>query len=279
MSKKLSLIGLIFVILLIIFKGTIGNFINPTLVISVYVSVPILILFLISDFRSKSLKQTKKSSFIFIIPIVIGIIGCNGTFSQSYTQSMVKQSFTNKNTNSSVSTTKMNENTKETEKSANTEKSVESEENTENIDNVKTETESIIEEQKVQENGKVINVNDDNYIETLNKVYDNIDSYLGTTIKIEGCIFRDDYTMLKNQFGAGKYYMYCCAVDMSLCGFLFEYDNYNKVETGKWYKIEAVVDKHDVEDDYYGEFTEPLLMVKNITEISKPKNTMVYYNY
>ena len=266
MSKKISLIGFIFIILLIIIKGSLSNFIAPTLTVFVYISLPVIILFLISEFRKKDIsrrsRRKRKVSFVFLIPVIFGIIGYNGTFSEAYTKNIAK---TNYNNNLSISTTnkKYNTSTQETVNENNNEE-------TQNVSEQKEE---------VKENGKVINVNDDNYIDTLNKVYEDIDGYLGTTINIEGCVFRDGEGMQENQFGAGKYYMYCCAIDMSLCGFLFQYDNYEEVKDNNWYQIEAIVDKHEVTDSYYGTYTEPVLQVKKITEISEPKATIVYQNY
>ena len=266
MSKKISLIGFIFIIMLIIIKGSLSKFITPTLTLFVYISLPVIILFLISEFRKNDIfrrsRRKRKVSILFLIPIIFGIIGCNGTFSEAYTKNIAK---TNYNNNLSISTTNKKYNTS-TQETVNED----SNEETQNVSELKEE---------VKENGKVINVNDDNYIDTLNKVYEDIDGYLGTTINIEGCVFRDGGTMQENQFGAGKYYMYCCAIDMSLCGFLFQYDNYEEIKDNSWYKIEAVVDKHEVTDSYYGTYTEPLLQVKNITEISRPKETIVYQNY
>ena len=264
MSKKISLIGFIFIIMLIIIKGSVSNFITPTLTVFVYISLPIIILFLISEFRKNDIfrRNRRKVSILFLVPIIFGIIGCNGTFSEAYTQNIAKQNYNN-NSNVNVANKNNSNNTEETSNENNNEE-------TQNVSEQKEE---------VKENGKVINVNDDNYIDTLNKVYEDIDGYLGTTINIEGCVFRDGGVMQENQFGAGKYYMYCCAIDMSLCGFLFQYDNYEEIKDNSWYKIEAVVDKHEVTDSYYGTYTEPLLQVKNITEISKPKETIVYQNY
>ncbi len=259
MSKKISLIGFIFIIMLIIIKGSLSNFITPTLTVFVYISLPIIILFSISEFRKNDIfrRNKRKVSILFLVPIIFGIIGCNGTFSEAYTQNIAKLNYNNSNVNL------LNKNN-----DANTKK--EFNENEEGIENIPAPKE------EAKENKKVINVSDNNYIDTLNKVYEDVDEYLGTTISIEGCVFRNSEAMQANQFGAGKYYMYCCAVDISLCGFLFQYDNYEEIKNNSWYKIEAVVDKHEVTDSYYGTYTEPLLQVKYITEISKPKEVIVY---
>lgn len=260
MSKKLCIIGFIFIIFFISINGTINNFINPTLVVCLYISLPILILFLISDFKGK--KANKNASIIFIIPVILGIMAMGGNISEAYTLNLAKQNYNTFNINKVTKQEILDENNEE-----NIQNNKKSEQNNEKI------------EETIKENGEVINVNDDNYMDTLNNVYQNVDQYIGTTINIEGCIFREGPEIDENQFCAGKYYIYCCAADMSLVGFLYQYNNYQDVIDGKWYKIQAVVSKRESEDPYYGKYTEPLLMVKDISEINKPNNTVVYQNY
>jgi len=248
MNKKVAILNLILLIIFLIIQGTLSKFINPTLRIGLYICLPILLLFFISDLRSSN--KNNRVSLLFIIPIICVIIGYSGKFSPVYTKTLAKQ---NSRTTSFIPKENNNENNNLNE---------------------------IVENNKNSENSKeVISVNDDNYIDTLNMIYENVDNYIGATIKIEGCVFRNDYGMENNQFGAGKYYMYCCAADMSLAGFLFQYGNFNDIESGKWYSFEAVVNKHKASDQYYGEYIEPILIVKNFNEISEPQNTIVYQSF
>ena len=118
-------------------------------------------------------------------------------------------------------------------------------------------------------------INDDNFISVMNDMYENIDKYIGRKIKIQGQVFKSS-DMTENEFAIGKYYMYCCAVDMSLTGFMINKDDNFKLVENSWYDIEAVISSHKYEMSPGQIIDEPILKIINYKKIDKPANTLVY---
>ena len=112
-------------------------------------------------------------------------------------------------------------------------------------------------------------------ISTLNDMYEHIDNYVGRKIKVQGQIFKSE-NMKDNEIAIGKYYMYCCAVDMSLTGFMINKDDNFKLVENSWYDIEAVISSHKYEMGPGQIIDEPILKIINYKKIDKPANTLVY---
>ena len=106
-------------------------------------------------------------------------------------------------------------------------------------------------------------------------MYEHIDNYVGRKIKVQGQIFKSE-NMKDNEIAIGKYYMYCCAVDMSLTGFMINKDDNFKLVENSWYDIEAVISSHKYEMGPGQIIDEPILKIINYKKIDKPANTLVY---
>ncbi len=283
--RVLLLIFFIAVILLIIINGTIGNFVTPKMSIYIYISLPILFIFLLTEIKESGKGEKRKVlNIICILPLVLGIIGQKGVLSTEYlnyraesrlnsqrqsmskVQDTVENNVTNEN-NENVEEQKTDEDPVEVA-SQSTEQAKQ-EENIEDSDSEQT----IVNQQVNKEPD--ITIKDATYIKVLNSMYENLDTYVGKTVRIQGCAFRAE-GMEKNQFAIGKYYMYCCAVDMTLLGFLCEYDDYESIENDKWYEVDATIQDHDYVDTYGTKIKEPIFIVNSIKEIEKPANTIVY---
>jgi putative membrane protein len=240
-KEIILLLEFIIIMLIIISKGTLNNFVNPKMNKYIYASIPILVLFVIFGHKNKEENSKKKNITFWIISIlliILGIIGSNGNLSDNITKEKV----------TSISDTTIGR-----QKSSETE--------------------------EITIPKELIEVNDANYIKTLDTIYENVEKYKGCEIKITGCVFRDEM-MQENQFAMGKYYMYCCANDMSLTGFLFQYDNYTQIQNDKWYETVAQIDVIEEVNQYDLQvYKVPLLVVKEIKEIQKPKNIYVYSDF
>ena len=118
-------------------------------------------------------------------------------------------------------------------------------------------------------------INDDNFISVMNDMYENIDKYIGRKIKIQGQVFKSS-DMTENEFAIGKYYMYCCAVDMSLVGFVFEKNDNMDIKENEWYEVNAIIKSHKYTPYGGSVMEEPLLDIIDYKKIDKPKETTVY---
>lgn len=238
------LLFLIAIIAVIIATGNIGNFINEKMFIYTYISLGLLVIFFVREIFSDEhgSNRIKILNLICFVFLIFGIIAYNGNLSQEYLN-FIKN-------NRDGRTTKMVVNLKPSV-----------------VDNKQQEIENAKKEEVV--------INDENYISTLNDMYEHIDNYVGRKIKVQGQIFKSE-NMKDNEIAIGKYYMYCCAVDMSLTGFMINKDDNFKLVENSWYDIEAVISSHKYEMGPGQIIDEPILKIINYKKIDKPANTLVY---
>ena len=238
------LLLLIAIIAVIIATGNIGNFINEKMFIYTYISLGLLVIFFVREIFSDEhgSNRIKILNLICFVFLIFGIIAYNGNLSQEYLN-FIKN-------NRDGRTTKMVVNSKSSV-----------------VDNKQQEIENAKKEEVV--------INDENYISTLNDMYEHIDNYVGRKIKVQGQIFKSE-NMKDNEIAIGKYYMYCCAVDMSLTGFMINKDDNFKLVENSWYDIEAVISSHKYEMGPGQIIDEPILKIINYKKIDKPANTLVY---
>ena len=238
------LLFLIAIIAVIIATGNIGNFINEKMFIYTYISLGLLVIFFVREIFSEEhgSNRIKILNLICFVFLIFGIIAYNGNLSQEYLN-FIKN-------NRDGRTTKMVVNSKHSV-----------------VDNKQQEIENSKKEEVV--------INDENYISTLNDMYEHIDNYVGRKIKVQGQIFKSE-NMKDNEIAIGKYYMYCCAVDMSLTGFMINKDDNFKLVENSWYDIEAVISSHKYEMGPGQIIDEPILKIINYKKIDKPANTLVY---
>ena len=238
------LLFLIAIIAVIIATGNIGNFINEKMFIYTYISLGLLVIFFVREIFSDEhgSNRIKILNLICFVFLIFGIIAYNGNLSHEYLN-FIKN-------NRDGRTTKMVVNSKSSV-----------------VDNKQQEIENAKKEEVV--------INDENYISTLNDMYEHIDNYVGRKIKVQGQIFKSE-NMKDNEIAIGKYYMYCCAVDMSLTGFMINKDDNFKLVENSWYDIEAVISSHKYEMGPGQIIDEPILKIINYKKIDKPVNTLVY---
>jgi len=209
-----------------------------------YISLGLLVIFFVREIFSDEhgSNRIKILNLICFVFLIFGIIAYNGNLSQEYLN-FIKN-------NRDGRTTKMVVNSKPSV-----------------VDNKQQEIENAKKEEVV--------INDENYISTLNDMYEHIDNYVGRKIKVQGQIFKSE-NMKDNEIAIGKYYMYCCAVDMSLTGFMINKDDNFKLVENSWYDIEAVISSHKYEMGPGQIIDEPILKIIDYKKIEKPANTLVY---
>ena len=114
----------------------------------------------------------------------------------------------------------------------------------------------------------VANITVNNYTNVLKAVHDNLDTYLGQTIKFSGYIYRTtDFT--ENEFVLARD-MLTQNNQTLIVGFLCEYKNAKEFEDKTWVELTGTIAK----GNYHGEI--PVIKVKQIDKISKPQDELVY---
>lgn len=102
---------------------------------------------------------------------------------------------------------------------------------------------------------------------------DNLDRYLGKTIKFKAMVLKpedcnDEY------FVPGRMAMTCCADDMAFLGYACKYDKCSELANKDWVEVTAIVCK-EFWKDYNGEG--PVLQGINVVPTKKPKDEILNF--
>lgn len=131
-----------------------------------------------------------------------------------------------------------------------------------------TEEESEEKQKRISEkyikNGKV-EVDIDNFMQVMQLIYENPRTFEGIKIKLQGRTFKDP-KMKENEIGIGYWQMFCCAIDMSLLGYLVQTNE--EMQEGKWYEITAEIGINNEDET-------PILKLESKKEIPEPEQTTI----
>lgn len=262
--KRIVIIDYILIILFVILTGILGNLINPRQNIFVYICLGVFCLFIINKYLINNKKLIKEknhenedscdcdhhehnhklsiSDVIYLLPIVLVLFINGGKLSASTINNRINTNIsvskTNNSGSSNASQTYYGDNTSDFNADSST--------------------------------GIDINVSDKNYVDDLDEISNNIDKYVGKTIKVKGFIYRKQ-DLSSNQFILSRLYMYCCVADTQLIGYLTNYDKVDTLGDDTWYEVTAKIEKAKVDGD-----TVPQLNIVNINQIDKPGEQYVY---
>ena len=102
---------------------------------------------------------------------------------------------------------------------------------------------------------------------------DNLDRYLGKTVKFVGMVLKPK-EFPQNYFVPGRMAMTCCADDMAFLGFACEYDKAYELVEKSWVEVTASVDK-----EYRPEFRAegPVLRAVSVVATKKPKDEIISF--
>lgn len=114
----------------------------------------------------------------------------------------------------------------------------------------------------------VIQIDNSNFIDALNDIYQYPKAFEGKKIKIYGKTFKDSL-LKENEFGIGLWDIVCCVLDMQLVGYIFETDK--EVKVGSWYEIEGEVTNNEHIDQTGQKAQIPIIKNVTIKEIEEPK--------
>lgn len=244
--KQIVLVSYIFVIVYLMSKGILNRFINPKLDIYIIISVCIIGVFLLIQNNIFSKKDTNKvkskfkvSDIVYLLPIFLLFYLNDGNLSQELINNKGLVFGSVKSTN-------------QVKQVSNPTPSNEDESIDESVD---------------------ITVFDSTYINIMEKVFENLDSYMGKTIKIKGVIYKDQ-NLPNGTFVLGRLHMYCCTADAQTIGYISYLDKEEvniTPQQGLWYEAKGKIEKVN----YDGEDL-PKLLIYEMEEIDKPTDIYVY---
>lgn len=122
-------------------------------------------------------------------------------------------------------------------------------------------------------NNHKIEISSNNYTNILRDSHDNIDKYIGKTIKGTGFIYKM-YDFGENQFVLGRNMIISSDNQSVIVGFLCDGSSsnikVNNLKNSSWVEIEGII----VKGNYHGDM--PIIKVSNIKEVDAPTNEFVY---
>lgn len=112
-------------------------------------------------------------------------------------------------------------------------------------------------------------IDSQNYTNILRAVHENVDSYVGQTIKFTGYVYRV-YDFNSNQFVLARDMVISSDFQTVVVGFLSESDECSSFPDNSWVEVEGVISK----GNYHGGI--PIIKVKNIKSVNTPSDEYVY---
>ncbi|WP_419882058.1 TIGR03943 family putative permease subunit [Peribacillus sp. B-H-3] len=127
---------------------------------------------------------------------------------------------------------------------------------------------------KLDKKGK-LELNDSNYLNDLETIYNYPGDFTGKTIKLNGFAYHAE-DVAKNQIFLFRFGIIHCVADSGVFGMLIDLPENVKTKNDDWLSVTGELDTV-----YYQPFkkTIPILKVKSVQTISKPEDPYVYRKY
>ncbi|WP_394896087.1 TIGR03943 family putative permease subunit, partial [Clostridium baratii] len=109
-------------------------------------------------------------------------------------------------------------------------------------------------------------LNSDNYTRIFPNIMENPNEFKSKKIKTEGLVYKSK-EINNNEFTIAREVMSCCVADVQIVGLMCEYDNSVDLKENEWVSVEGVIDVKD---------NKPVINVKEVIKLEKPKNSYIY---
>lgn len=120
-----------------------------------------------------------------------------------------------------------------------------------------------------QETATIYELNTKNYTNVLQKVHNDIDTYIGQKIKFTGYVYRL-YDFTSEQFVLARDMVVTSDFQTVVVGFLCHSVIASNFEEYTWVEIEGTITK----GDYYGDM--PIIEIEQINQVDEPTDEYVY---
>lgn len=117
-----------------------------------------------------------------------------------------------------------------------------------------------------KEDKNTIVLNSDNYTRIFPNIMENPNEFKSKKIKTEGLVYKSK-EINNNEFTIAREVMSCCVADVQIVGLMCEYDNSVDLKENEWVSVEGVIDVKD---------NKPVINVKEVVKLEKPKNSYIY---
>ncbi|WP_238883456.1 TIGR03943 family protein [Clostridium sp. YIM B02551] len=121
-----------------------------------------------------------------------------------------------------------------------------------------------------------LNINDNNFVNTLSDVFQHINDYNGRAITLSGFVHKQD-GLNNNEFIISRLYMSCCAADAQIIGPIGRLRDSTELKEGQWVTVQGKLSAKSQATD--GQLTTtPVVIIDSVKTIPKPNSPYVYNN-
>lgn len=207
----------------------------------------IVAIFLISDsYHMKKRRMRFKNYIIFVVPLIM-------VFCMQST-----------NADSSIKADEINTNSNEILNAANLAYG------NSNSPNSKAESNGQNGNGNIYRKSNVIEVNANNFLNSIDELIENSDQYVGQEIEITGFVYKDT-TLKANEFIIGRFVMACCAADLQVEGIKCDSNNTQTYDSNTWVKV-----KGKIKTETINYKAEPVIVVEQIEKDPNPYTSYLY---
>lgn len=116
-----------------------------------------------------------------------------------------------------------------------------------------------------------IEITEDTYSVFYLDAMENVERYIGKRVSLIGMVMKKTEDK-PGMFVLGRFAMTCCAADLTLFGFICDYEKTGELELDDWVSIQAIVEK-DYTDKY--QLWYPVLRVQSCCKCEEPEKDVV----
>ncbi|MDR6997748.1 TIGR03943 family putative permease subunit [Neobacillus niacini] len=116
---------------------------------------------------------------------------------------------------------------------------------------------------------KIINIEDQQYVNMMNIIQDNLKGMIGKTITTKGFVYREN-NFMQNQIIIGRFSITCCVADASVYGIMSK-GNVVNLPKDQWVQATGTI-----EQTRYDGGVIPMIKIKQISKIAAPKQPYVF---
>ena len=240
--KIIILLALAFFFGEIIITGEISNYVHPRIIPCVYFSVIGFVLMIICEIK-KSLSvlevnfEIKRYAIFCITLIFIYYMEFNNT--GNFNVSLANMSYKTADINNLNKINNLAEKYDEKGEDLGSKSGDSLSKST--INNNQSDTDAINNIELSDMDGNII-INRDNFVYSLNEIFNKPQKYDGRKVEISGFVYRDS-SLNNHEFIIGRYMMVCCAADLQIAGIkciMNEEDDLN-LENNTWIKLQGTI--------------------------------------
>ncbi|MDN4494917.1 TIGR03943 family putative permease subunit [Ureibacillus aquaedulcis] len=115
-----------------------------------------------------------------------------------------------------------------------------------------------------------IQMTEDMFSTYYGEINDNLESYVGKTIKMSGFVFKEE-GLTGNQLVISRFLITHCVADASIIGFLTEFTGAVTIQEDAWVEIEGVLEVGN-----YNGYDLPLLKATSLNVVEEPSEPYIY---